>query len=42
MNKAQEALDHKEGTMGWTLADGGARVTDVKLAPEPSAKYPCT
>jgi hypothetical protein len=42
MNKAQEALDHKEGTLRWTLADGGTGVTDVNLAPEPGAKYPCT
>lgn len=41
MNKAQEALDHKEGTLRWTLDDGGTRVVDVNLAPEPSANYPC-
>lgn len=42
MNKAQEALDHKEGTVGWTLDPTGTRVADVSLAPEPSASYPCT
>jgi hypothetical protein len=41
MNKAQEALDRKEGTLSWTLDDGGTRVVDVNLAPEPSASYPC-
>jgi|GEM_PF-4533805 len=41
MNKAQEALDHKEGTVGWTLDPTGTRVADVSLAPEPSASYPC-
>lgn len=41
MNKAQEALDHKEGAVGWTLDPNGTRVADVALAPEPSASYPC-
>ena len=41
MNKAQEALDRKEGTLRWMLGDGGSRVVDVNLAPEPSASYPC-
>jgi hypothetical protein len=42
MNKAQEALDHTEGTVAWTLDPTGGRVVDVKLAPEPAASYPCT
>lgn len=41
MNKAQEDLDHKEGTLKWTLDSGGTKVLDVALAPEPSASYPC-
>jgi hypothetical protein len=41
MNKAQEELDHKEGTLKWTLDAGGTKVVDVSLAPEPSASYPC-
>ena len=41
MNKSQEGLDHKEGTVSWTLDPNGTRVADVALAPEPSASYPC-
>lgn len=42
MNKAQEELDHREGTVRWTFGDGSTQVIDVGLAPEPSASYPCT
>jgi hypothetical protein len=41
MNKAQEALDKKEGMLTFTLSTDKTKVVDVGLGPFAGASYPC-